>query len=87
MSSFQTYSALNLTAATGKVIKAGPGVLASVSVNKATTGTVAIKDGNTTIATIAASTPANILLNAPIAFGSLNVSMSTAAEDVTFIYQ
>ena len=87
MSSFQTYSALNLTAATGRVIKAGPGVLACISINKATTGTVAVKDGNTTIATVAASTPANILLNAPIAFGSLNVSMSTAAEDVTFIYQ
>ena len=87
MSSYQTYSALNVTAATGKVIKAGPGVLATVSVNKATTGTVTIKDGATTLATIAASTAAGNFFEAPISFASLNVSMTTAAEDVTFIYQ
>ena len=87
MAAFPKYTALNITAATGRVIKAGPGVLGGVSINKSTVGTVTIKDGATTLATIAASTPANMLLKAPIAFASLNVSMSTAAEDVTFIYE
>ena len=87
MAAFPKYTYLNVTTATGKVIKPIQGALAGVSINKATTGTVTIKDGNTTIATIAASTPSNMLLMGPIEFGSLNVSMTTAAEDVTFVFE
>ena len=85
MAAFPKYSALNVTTATGKVIQANPGVLGGVSINKATVGTVTIKDGGTTIATIAATTPGGMYLTGGIAFASLNVSMTTAAEDVTFL--
>lgn len=87
MPAFPKYTALNVTTATGRVIKASPGVLGGVSINKATVGTVTIKDGATTIATIAAATPGGMYLKAPIAFASLNTSMTTAAEDVTFIFE
>ena len=87
MAAFPKYTYLNVTAATGKVIKAGQGALAGISINKATVGTVALKDGNTTIATIAATTPGGMYLQGPIEFASLNVSLSTAAEDITIIYE
>ncbi len=87
MAAFPKYTALNVTAATGKVIKASPGVLSGLSVNKATVGTVAIKFGSVTIATLAASTPGGMYLQGPSAFESLSVSMTTAAEDCTFHYE
>jgi len=87
MAAFPKYTYLNVTTATGKVVKAGQGALAGVSINKATVGTVTIKDGSNTVATVAASTPAGMILQGPIEFASLNVSMSTAAEDVTFIFE
>ncbi len=87
MAAFPKYTALNVTTATGLVIKKGPGVLGGVSINKVTVGTVTIKDGGTTIATIAAATPGGMYLQGPASFASLNVSMSTAAEDVTFLYE
>ncbi len=87
MAAFPKYAALNITTATGRVIKATPGVLGGLSINKATVGTITVKDGATTIATIAAATPGGMYLEGPIAFASLNTSLSTAAEDVTFIYE
>ncbi len=87
MSSFQTYAALNVTTATGRVIKSGPGVLAGVSLNKTAVGTVTVLDGATTIGTIAAGELGGMYLVGPTAFASLKTTMTTAAEDVTFIYQ
>ena len=87
MAAFPKYTYLNVTTATGKVVKASQGALAGVSVNKATVGTVTIKDGSNTVATIAASTPGGMYLQGPIEFASLNVSMTTAAEDVTIIFE
>lgn len=81
------YTALNVTTATGRVIKATPGVLGAVSVNKTTVGTITINDGSTTIAVIAASMPGGMYLIGPTAFSSLNTSMTTAAENVTFLYE
>ncbi len=87
MAALPKYVPFNVTAATGKVIKPGPGVLGSLSVNKVTVGTVAVKSGSVTIATLAAATPAGMYLVGPMAFESLSVTMTTAAEDVTFLYE
>ncbi len=87
MAAFPKYTYLNVTTATGLAVKKGPGVLGGVSINKVTVGTVAIKDGGTTIATIAAATPGGMYLACPISFASLNVTMTTAAEDITIIYE
>jgi hypothetical protein len=82
------YSYLHVTAATGTVVKASSGALAGVSINKALVGTVTLKDGGTTIAVLTNSSgPIGQTLMGPIAFASLNVSLSTAAEDITIIYE
>jgi hypothetical protein len=85
MAAFPKYSAINVTTATGRVLKATPGSLGGISVNKATVGTVTVTDGSTTIAVLASSTPGGMYLQGPIAFSSLSTSMTTAAENVTFI--
>jgi hypothetical protein len=87
MAAFPKYSYAHYTTATGSVIKAGQGALAGLSVNKATVGTVTLKDGATTIAVLAAATPGGMYLQGPIEFASLNVSLTTAAEDITIIYE
>ncbi len=87
MAAFPKYSALHVTTATGLAVKAGPGVLGGLSVNKATVGTVTVLDGATTIAVLAASTPGGMYLQGPIAFASLKTSLTTAAEDITFIFE
>lgn len=88
MSSLQTYIALRVTTATGQIIKGSPGLLKSVSVNKALTGTVTIKDGSNTIAVLTNGTtaPLGVVLTGPIAFQNLTTSLTTAAEDITFVY-
>lgn len=87
MAAFPKYTALRVTTATGLAVKAGPGVLGGLSVNKATVGTITVLDGATTIAVLAAATPGGMYLQGPIAFASLKTSLTTAAEDITFIYE
>ena len=85
MAAFPKYSAINVTTATGRVIQTTPGVLGAISVNKLTVGTITVSDSGTVIATIAAATPGGMYMVGPTAFGSLTTSMTTAAEDVTFL--
>lgn len=85
MASFQTYQPIRVTTATGLAVKAVPGYLKGISVNKATVGTVTVSDGSTTIGVLAAATPGGMYLVGPSSFASLKVSMTTAAEDVTFM--
>jgi hypothetical protein len=87
MAAFPKYTYARYTTATGAVVKAGQGALGGLSVNKATVGTVTVKDGSTTIAVLAAATPGGMYLQGPIEFASLNVSLSTAAEDITVIFE
>lgn len=93
MAAFPKYTGIHYTAATGSVVKTAPGTLAGVTVNKALTGTVTLKDGATTIAILTNGT------TAPLGFvgfgnaggiqfgGPLTVSLSTAAEDITVVYE
>ncbi len=92
MAAFPKYTYAHYTAATGTVVKASVGTLASVNINKALTGTVTVKDGATTIAVFTNGTTAplgSILFGGGggVQFGSLNVSMTTAAEDVTICFE
>ncbi len=86
------YTYAHYTAATGAVVKPNVGTLAGITINKALTGTVTLKDGATTIAIMTNGTTAplgSVLFGGAggIQFGSLNVSMSTAAEDVTIVFE
>lgn len=87
------YTYFHATAATGAIVKPGTGTLASVAINKALTGTVTLKDGTTTIAVITNSSgPIGTVIYGGgaggVQFGTnLNVSMTTAAEDITISYE
>lgn len=86
------YNYFHATAATGTVIKSSVGTLAAITVNKALTGTVTLKDGATTIAVLTNGTTAplgSVIFGAGggVQFASLNVSLSTAAEDITVVYE
>lgn len=93
MAAFPKYSYVHYTAATGATIKSGTGTLAAVVVNKALVGTVTLKDGTTTIAILTNGTTAplgSVLFGGAggIQFGNnLTVSLSTAAEDITIVYE
>lgn len=89
MAAFPKYTYFHATAATGTVVKPGPGVLGAVCVNKALTGTVTLSDGATTIAVLTNGTTAPLgqTLTGPTSFASLRVSMTTAAEDITILYE
>ena len=92
MAAFPKYTYLHVTAATGLVVKPGVGTLAGVTVNKALVGTVTLKDGSTTIAVLTNGTTAPLGFvgfgNAGgVQFGSLTVSLTTAAEDLTLVYE
>lgn len=87
MAAFPKYTPIRVTTATGLAVKAVPGVCGGVSVNKATVGTVTVSDGATTIGVLAAATPGGMYLQGPFPFASLKVSMTTAAEDVTFFVE
>jgi len=88
MAAFPKYTYLHVTAATGQVVKPGPGMLGSICINKALAGTVTVKDGGNTIAVLTNSSgPIGQTLMGPIAFASLNVSLTTAAEDITIVYE
>jgi hypothetical protein len=85
------YTYTHVTTATGQVIKPNVGTLAAVCVNKALSGTVTLKDGNTTIAVFTNGTTAplgSVLFGGAggIQFGSLNVSLS-AVEDITICWE
>ena len=91
MSANIKYNALRITAATGTFIKPNntPGILGSININKPIQGVITIVDGSTTIATLASGTgsPVGPQLIGPYAFASLRVSMTSAAEDVTFFFE
>lgn len=91
MSANNIYNALRITAATGTFIKPKdtPGILGSVNINKPIQGVVTISDGSSVIATLASGSgsPIGPQLLGPTAFASLRVSMTSAAEDITFLYQ
>ena len=92
MASFPKYTYTHVTAATGLVIKPTVGTLAGVTVNKALVGTVTIKDGNNTIAVLTNGTTAplgQVMFGSAggIQFASLNVSLTTAAEDITLVWE
>ena len=92
MAAFPKYTYAHYTAATGAVVKAGVGTLAAVTVNKALTGTVTLKDGATTIAVFTNGTTAplgSVLFGGAggVQFASLNVSLTTAAEDITIVFE
>lgn len=89
MAGVTKYGYARYTSATGSVIKNGTGTLGAVIVNKALVGTVTLKDGATTIATLTNGTTAplgSVIYN--VQFGSnLNISLTTAAEDITIAYE
>lgn len=92
MAAFPKYTYAHYTAATGSVVKPTVGTLAGITVNKALTGTVTLKDGATTIAVLTNGTTApigSVLFGGGggVQFGSLNVSLTTAAEDITIIFE
>lgn len=92
MASFPTYSYLHVTAATGLAIKTYNGqpeqcILGGVSVNKTVVAAITLKDGNTTIGVLAATTPAGMYFTERMAVGSLNVSMASSTEDITILYE
>ena len=92
MASFPTYSYLHVTTATGLSVKTQNGlpqpcILGGVSVNKTVVAAITLKDGNTTIGVLAATTPAGMYFKVPMAVGNLNVSMAASTEDITIAYQ
>lgn len=89
MAAFPKYSYFHATGATGTVVKASQGALGSVSINKALTGTVTIKNGSDTIAifTNGTTAPLGVVLKGPVEFASLVIDMTTNAEDVTLVYE
>ncbi len=92
MAAFPKYSYLHLTQATGTVVTSTTGTLAGISVNKALVGTVTVKDGSNTIAILTNGTTAplgSVLFGGAggIQFSSLNVSLTTGAEDITIVYE
>lgn len=90
MAAFPKYTYKHLTSGT-TVIKAGPGTLAAILVNKALTGTVTVTDGTVTVAVLTNGTTAplgSVLFGGGggVQFQSLSVALS-ATEDVTVVYE
>lgn len=87
----QVYSAKRLTTGT-TIVSSRPGVLGSIMVNKALTGTVTVTDGTTTIAVLTNGTTAPlgpVMFGGPdggVGFASLTVALS-ATEDVTVCWR
>ncbi len=76
----------HITTAATNTIFTGTGQLAYLNVNKATTGTITIADGSTTVAVIAASTPAQSFIFNTVAVGTSLVVTNSATEDITVVW-
>lgn len=87
----QVYTPKHLTTGT-TTVKSIPGVLGSIIVNKALTGTVTVSDGSVTIAILTNGTTAplgTVMFGAPdggVSFGTNLVVALSATEDITVCY-
>lgn len=81
--SYKNYISKALTPNTTNTL--GQFVLGGIHINKAMTGTLVIKDGTTTLGTIAASSAAGDYWTVPggIAFANLVLVSNSASDDVS----
>lgn len=80
----------NITTATTTVVKTGPGVLVSIVINAANTGTITIYDNTaasgTKIATIAAGATAGSTFGYLAQFATGLTVVTSAADNITVVY-
>lgn len=89
MAAFPKYTYKHITTGSN-LIKNGTGTLASLAINKATTGTITISDGANVIGIIAIGAAAQNFvygIGGGVQFGQQLQIVLSATEDITVIYE